>query len=60
MAQDQNPETLHDKGQSKGMKTTPAFVNPGTPVAPLVTEKDIPSPIASAKGTQDLRDNMIK
>lgn len=55
-----NPEALHEMGQSLSAKTTPAFVNPGTPDNALVTEKDLPSSVTSAKGTQDLRDNLIK
>lgn len=60
MSPNENPESLHDKGQSKGMKTTPEFVNNGTPDTALVKESDLPSAMSSAKGTQDLRNNLIK
>jgi len=58
-----NPEELHNiaKGTDSNKQIgKPGFVSPGTPAAPLVGEKDLTSALLSAKGTQTLRDNLIK
>jgi hypothetical protein len=60
MKENENPESLHQKGAGKEMKTESAFVNPGTPDAPLVKREDLPNPVVSSKGTQALRSNLIK
>jgi hypothetical protein len=54
-----NPESLHNRAKNAG-KVKPAFVNPGTPAAPLTSMADKPNPEVSPKGSQGLRDNLMK
>ena len=58
MDNNQNPESLHNVGQGKESKTNPAFVNPGTPAAPLTTMADKPDPEVSKSATSQLRNHI--
>ena len=55
-----NPESLHDAGAGKEQKVGPAFVNPGTPDAPLVKRGDLPNAEVSTKGSDALRSGLVK
>lgn len=56
-----NPESLHNVGKKgTGMRTDGKFVNPGTPENALVSEKDLATAVVSGKGTDTLRNNLIK
>lgn len=60
MADNMNPEALHDVGQAKGMQTQPAFVNPGTPGSPLVSMEQMTQATIKGSGSEILRANLIK
>lgn len=57
---DFNPEALHDVGQTKGMQTQPAFVNPGTPESALVSAEQMTQATIKGSGSEILRANLIK
>lgn len=56
----ENPEKLHEIGQSKKSVATSKFVNPGTPSAPLVRESDLRNAEISKEGSKRLRDGLTK
>lgn len=55
-----NPEDLHNVGQGSGSKTTPTFVNKGTPEKPLATLASTTNPEVSKAASQALRDGLSK
>lgn len=57
---DNNPEALHDIGQAKGMQTTPAFVNPGTPASALVSYEQMTQSTIKGVTSESLQANLIK
>lgn len=60
MAQDQNPEALHDVGQDKAQKVEPKFVNPGTPDSPLTTREQMTQATIRGNGSEIVKANLIK
>lgn len=54
-----NPESLHQISKSTKSPTGPAFVNPGTPDAALVTREQLANATING-GTKQLKDNLIK
>ena len=55
----QNPEALHDIGQSTEKKVKDTFVNPGTPAEPLVTREQMTQATIKGAASQKLRDGII-
>lgn len=55
-----NPEALHDVGQSKEKMVADNFVNPGTPSAPLVTREQMTQATIKGNGGEVMRGNLIK
>ena len=55
-----NPEALHDIGQSTQQQVKPAFVNPGTPASPLVTPEQMTQATIKGNSSEILRANLIK
>lgn len=55
-----NPEALHDIGQGKEKMVKDAFVNPGTPDAPLVTREQMTQATIKGNGADVLKANLIK
>ena len=61
MAQDSgNAENLHGVGQDKATKVKGAWVNPGTPDAPLVSMSDMTSATVKGGQTAKLKEGIIK
>lgn len=56
----QNPEALHDLGQSKEKKVSDNFVNPGTPGSPLVQRDQMTQATIKGNGADVLKANIIK
>lgn len=56
----QNPEALHDVGQSKKKLVADKFVNPGTPENPLVTREQMTQATIKGNGAEVLRGGLIK
>lgn len=59
MAENQNPEALHDRVKDLGKKTGDGFVNPGTPESPLVSMDDRKTGEVAGSGTSKLRENLV-
>lgn len=55
-----NPEALHDVGQSKEKMVADNFVNPGTPSAPLVSREQMTQATIKGNGGEVMRGNLIK
>lgn len=55
-----DPEALHDIGQSKGMKVSEKFVNPGTPDSPLVSREQMTQATIKGNGAEVMKANLIK
>ena len=60
MTGNQNPEALHDVGQSKQKVVSDNFVNPGTPQNPLVTREQMTQSTIKGSGSEALRGSLIK
>lgn len=60
MTGNQNPEALHDVGQSKQKVVSDNFVNPGTPQNPLVTREQMTQATIKGSGSETLRGSLIK
>lgn len=56
----ENPEALHDVGQSTQKLVNDNFVNPGTPASPLVTREQMSQSTIKGAGSETLRGNIIK
>lgn len=56
----ENPEALHDVGQSKEKMVGDGFVNPGTPASPLVTREQMTQATIKGNGAEILKGNLIK
>lgn len=56
----ENPEALHDVGQSKKKLVDDNFVNPGTPASPLVTREQMTQATIKGASVDTLRGNLIK
>jgi hypothetical protein len=60
MDTNQNAESLHEVGKGKASPTAPAFVNAGTPAAPLVTmETSKTNPEVSKEASSALQANLV-
>lgn len=55
-----NPEALHDVGQSKEKMVADNFVNPGTPASPLVSREQMTQATIRGNGSEVMRGNLIK
>lgn len=55
-----NPEALHDVGQSKEKMVADNFVNPGTPASPLVSREQMTQATIRGNGSEIMRGNLIK
>lgn len=55
-----NPEALHDVGQSKEKMVADNFVNPGTPASPLVTREQMTQATIRGNGAEVMKNNLIK
>lgn len=56
----ENPEALHDIGQSKEKMVADNFVNPGTPEAALVSRDQMTQATIRGNGADVLKANIIK
>lgn len=56
----ENPEALHDVGQSTQKLVSDNFVNPGTPASPLVTREQMTQATIKGAGAETLRGSIIK
>lgn len=56
----ENPEALHDVGQSKQKLVSDGFVNPGTPAAALVSRDQMTQATIRGNGADILKANIIK
>jgi len=58
--ENQNPEALHDVGQSLEKQVADNFVNPGTPTSPLVSREQMTQATIKGAGSETLRKGIIK
>lgn len=56
----ENPEALHDVGQTKEKLVKDNFVNPGTPDQPLVNREQMTQATIKGNGADVLKANIIK
>lgn len=56
----QNPEALHDVGQSLEKQVGDGFVNPGTPASPLVSREQMTQAAVKGAANETLRKSIIK
>lgn len=56
----ENPEALHDVGQTKEKLVKDNFVNPGTPEKPLVSREQMTQATIKGNGSDILKANIIK